>query len=72
LEPERERRLRLLKMPFSSQGIVCDPVGVGVALLDWVWPYWSGCGLVGIGVALLEWVWFCWNRCGLVGGGVSL
>jgi len=29
-------------------------VGVGVALLEWVWPCWSGCGLVGVGVALLE------------------
>jgi hypothetical protein len=26
----------------------------GVALLEWVWPCWSGCGLVGVGVALLE------------------
>jgi len=26
-------------------------VGVGVALLEWVWPCWSGCGLVGVGVA---------------------
>jgi hypothetical protein len=32
-----------------------------VALLEWVWPCWSGCGLVGVGVALLEeechWQW---------------
>jgi len=26
----------------------------GVALLEWVWPCWSGCGLVGVGVALLK------------------
>jgi hypothetical protein len=32
----------------------CGLVGVGVALLEWVWPCWSGCGLVGVGVALLE------------------
>ena len=47
-------------------------VGVGVALLEWVWPCWNGCGLVGVGVALLEWVWPCWSGCGLVGVGVSL
>jgi hypothetical protein len=29
-------------------------VGVGVALLEWVWPCWSRCGLVGVGLALLE------------------
>jgi hypothetical protein len=29
-------------------------VGVGVALLEWVWPCWGGCGLVGVGMALLE------------------
>ena len=23
----------------------CDLVGVGVALLEWVWPCWGGCGL---------------------------
>jgi hypothetical protein len=23
----------------------CGLVGVGVALLEWVWPCWSGCGL---------------------------
>jgi len=28
----------------------------GMALLEWVWPCWSGCGLVGVGMALLEWV----------------
>ena len=27
-------------------------VGVGVALLEWVWPCWSGCGFVGMGVSL--------------------
>ena len=26
----------------------------GVALLEWVWPCWKGCGLVGVGVAMLE------------------
>jgi hypothetical protein len=32
--------------------------GLGfVALLKWVWPSWSGCGLVGVGVTLVEWVW---------------
>jgi hypothetical protein len=30
----------------------CGLVGVGVALSEWVWPYWGGCGRVG--VALLE------------------
>jgi len=30
----------------------CGLVGVGVALLEWVWPCWSGCGLVGVGVSL--------------------
>lgn len=29
------------------------PVGVGVALLEWVWPCWSECGLVEVGMALL-------------------
>jgi len=24
-----------------------------VALLEWVWPCWSGCGLVGVGMVLL-------------------
>jgi hypothetical protein len=28
----------------------CGLVGVGVALLEWVWPWWSGCGLDGVGV----------------------
>jgi len=42
-----------------------------VALLEWVWPYWSGCGLVRVGVALLEWVWPCWSGCDLVGVGVA-
>ena len=35
-----------------------------VALLEWVWPCWSGCGHVGVGVALefvgvgvALWVW---------------
>jgi hypothetical protein len=27
-------------------------VGVGVALLTWVWPCWSGCGLVGVTVGM--------------------
>jgi hypothetical protein len=43
-----------------------------VALLEWVWPCWSGCGLVGVGVALLAWAWPGWSGCGLVGVGVSL
>ena len=25
----------------------------GVALLEWVWPCWGGCGLVGVGVAFV-------------------
>jgi len=37
-----------------------------VALLEWMWPCWSRCGLVGVGVALLEWVWPYWSRCGLL------
>jgi hypothetical protein len=32
----------------------CGPIGVGVALLEWVWPCWSRCGLVAVSVALLE------------------
>ena len=32
----------------------CGPVRVGVALLEPVWPLWSGCGPVGIGVGFLE------------------
>jgi len=44
----------------------------GVALLEWVWSCWSGCGLVGVGVALLEWVWPCWGGCGLIGGSVTV
>jgi hypothetical protein len=40
----------------------CDLVGVGAALLEWVWPGWSGCGLAGVGVAWLEWVWPGWSR----------
>ena len=64
---------------------MCDFVGVGVALLEEVWPCWRRCGLVGGGVAcsrgcdpvgggvaLLEEVWPCWSGCGLVGVGVSL
>jgi hypothetical protein len=31
----------------------------GVALLQWVWPCCSGCGLVAVGVALLEEVCHC-------------
>jgi len=53
-----------------------------VALLEWVWPYWSRCGLgevwlwrrcgpVGVVVALEE-VWPCWSGCGLIGVGVAL
>jgi hypothetical protein len=34
----------------------------GVALLEWVWPCWSRCGLVGVGVTLLERVWPCWRK----------
>jgi hypothetical protein len=26
----------------------------GAALLEWMWPCWSRCGLVGVSVALLE------------------
>lgn len=26
----------------------------GVVLLEWAWPYQSGCGLIRVGVALLE------------------
>jgi hypothetical protein len=33
----------------------CSLVGVGVALLEWVWPCWSGCGLVGGSVSLWAW-----------------
>jgi len=33
----------------------CGPVGVGVALLEWVWPCWSGCGPVGVGTSLWAW-----------------
>ena len=47
-------------------------VGVGVALLEEVWPCWSGCGPVGVDVALLEEVWLCWSRCDPVGIGMSL
>ena len=36
----------------------------GVALLEWVWLCWSGCGLAKLGVALLEW-------CGQIGGSVT-
>jgi hypothetical protein len=32
----------------------CGPVGVGVALLEYVWPCWGRCGLVGVGRALLK------------------
>ena len=38
----------------------CGLVEIGVALLGWVWPCWSGCGLVGVGmVLLLEEVYHC-------------
>jgi hypothetical protein len=30
-------------------------LGVGVALLDQLWPCWSKCGFVGVDVSL--WVW---------------
>jgi hypothetical protein len=37
----------------------CDLIGVGVALLEWVWPF-------GVGVALLERMCQpCWSRCEL-------
>jgi hypothetical protein len=41
---------------FIDSGTIrrCGIAGVGVALLEWVWPCWTGCGLVGVGVALLE------------------
>jgi hypothetical protein len=32
----------------------CGLLGVGVALLEWVWSCWGGCGLLGVGGALLE------------------
>jgi hypothetical protein len=31
-----------------------------VALLEWVWSCWNGCGLVGVGVALMEELHHCW------------
>jgi len=31
----------------------CGPVGVGVALLEWVWPCWSRCVTVGVGFKTL-------------------
>jgi hypothetical protein len=40
--------------PGSNTISGCGLVGVGVALLEWVWSYWSRCDLVGVGVALLE------------------
>ena len=36
---------------WLAQGVA--PLG-DVALLEWVWPCWSRCGLVEVGVALLE------------------
>jgi hypothetical protein len=45
--------------PGSGTTRRCGLVGVGVALLEWVWPCWSGCGLVRVGVALLEEVCHC-------------
>jgi hypothetical protein len=39
----------------------CGLVGMGVALLEWVWPCWNGCGLVGVDVALLELLYHCWS-----------
>jgi len=41
--------------PGSGTSRRCGYVGVGVAMLEWVWPCWSGCGLVGVDVLL--WVW---------------
>ena len=58
--------------PGSGTFRRCGPVERDMALLEEVWPCWSGCGLVGVVVALLEEVWPCWRRCGLVGGGVLL
>jgi hypothetical protein len=45
-----------LNMLGPSNGAVwrCGIIGVGVALLEEVWPCWNGCGLVGVGVAFLE------------------
>ena len=44
-----------LKMLGPRNGTIrrCGLAGVGVALLEWVWPCWRKCGLVGGGVALL-------------------
>jgi hypothetical protein len=50
----------------------CGLLGVGVALLEGVWPCWSRYSLSRVSVALLEWVWPCWNGCGLAGMGVAL
>jgi len=47
--------------PWSGTIRRCGLVGVGVALLEWVWPCWSKCGLAGVGVVLLEQVWPCWS-----------
>ena len=62
-----------LSMLSPGSGTIrrCGLVGVGVTLLEWVWPCWSGCGLVEVGVALLEWVWPCCNRCVTVGMGFN-
>jgi hypothetical protein len=30
-----------------------DPVGIGVALFEWVWPLWSRCVTVGVGFKTL-------------------
>jgi len=38
---------------------MCGLVGVGVALVEWVWPCWSRCGHVVVGVSLLEEVCHC-------------
>jgi len=47
---------------FSSEIILSVHLNnhlVFLALLEWVWPCWSGCGLVGVGVALLKEVHHC-------------
>jgi hypothetical protein len=59
-------------LPIGSGTIRrCGLVGVGVALLEWERPCWSGSGLVGVGGALLEWEWPCWSGCSLVGVGAA-
>jgi hypothetical protein len=41
--------------PGSGTVRRCGLVGVGVALVEWVWPWWSGCALDGVDASL--WVW---------------